>query len=114
MDDRSLLAEMKALLEVRRREDPLVIAMSNDVKQLRKEVSGQAQCVNLSLGNSRSAVDQCDKNREEIAVLRQIVMLQADTITGMQNELNSVKSDLKAAMDRLDKASEYLRTKGMK
>lgn len=114
MDDISLLAEMKALLAVRRREDPLVIAMASDVKSIRTEVYGQAKCVNLSLGNSRAAVEQGETNQADIAALRQVVMMQADTITGMQSELIEFRAALATAMERLDKASEYLRSKGMK
>jgi len=107
MDDRSLLAELKATLAARRREDPLVIAMSQDVKLIRTEIAGQAKCVNLAIGNSRAAVD-------DVKALREVVMIQADTIIGMQNELIAVNKAVVALTERLDKASEWFKTKGMK
>jgi len=107
MNDESLVAEMKSLLLARRREDPLVIAMSSDVKQIRTELYGQAKCVNLALGNSREAVDTVAETKKEITALQTTVAAQNETI-----------SDMKAALvvmgDRLDKASEWLKTKGMK
>lgn len=96
MTDESLIAEMKALLAVRRREDPLIIAMSKDVVQIRKELSGQAQCVNLALGNSRNAVERMDKFEAngEFDALRRIILEQADTIAGMQQEIVTMKHEL--------------------
>lgn len=115
MDDVSLVAEFKKIIEARSRQDPLILAMSKDVVQVRTEMKGMNQSINLALGNSRNAVERIDKleERKEFETLREIIMIQADTITGMQNELITFRADLKKAMERLDVASAYLKSKGM-
>ena len=86
MNDISLVAEFRKILETRRREDPLVVAMSAEVKQIRTEVRGLAQSGNLALGNSREAVDQMQEAFIRIAAL---------------------EADLAAALERIDRSSVW-------
>ena len=103
MNDQTLLAEMKALMEVRRREDPLVQAMSADVKQIRQEIRGLSQCVHLALGNSRDAVEQ-------VKVLEATIAAHAGTITELQNELTDVREQLAIAIKRIEAMAEWAKT----
>ena len=83
MNDISLVDEFRKILETRRREDPLVVAMSAEVKQIRTEVRGLAQSGNLALGNSREAVDQMQE-----AFIR-IAALEADLAAALERLENS-------------------------
>ena len=84
MNDTSLVDEFRRILETRRREDPLVVAMAAEVKQIRTEVRGLAQSGNLALGNSREAVDHMQEAFIRIA---------------------SLEADLAAALERLENSS---------
>ena len=83
VNDVSLVDEFRKILETRRREDPLVVAMSQEVKQIRTEVRGLAQSGNLALGNSREAVDQMQE-----AFIR-IAALEADLAAALERIKNS-------------------------
>jgi hypothetical protein len=112
MNDATLVEEFKALLLARRREDPLVVAMSEDVKRIRTVIKGQAESVNFSLGNSREAVERVNELSADASALREVVMVQADTITGLQNELIAVRKDLATALDRIENMAQWAKTKG--
>ena len=83
MNDISLVDEFRKILETRRREDPLVVAMSAEVKQIRTEVRGLAQSGNLALGNAREAVDHMQE-----AFIR-IAALEADLAAALERLENS-------------------------
>lgn len=88
LQDRSITAELRALQAARRREEPMIesmIAMVAELKAIRTEVTGLNQTVNLALGNASAAV-------VEVNALREVVLVQADTITGLQKEVNSLNT----------------------
>ena len=90
MNDKSLTEQFRERMELRKLEDPRVEAMVADVRLIRTEIRGLNKIGNLALGNSRDAVDH-------VKAMQEIIVIQADTITGIQNELISVRAELSTA-----------------
>jgi len=49
---------------------------------------------------------------EDIKAMRQVIILQAETISGMQVAIGSLQADLAAAMERIEKMAQWAKTKG--
>lgn len=92
---------VRALNEARKLEEPRIQAMVKDVRFIRTEISGQAQCVHLALANSREAV-------EDVKCLKEIVVLQADTITGLQNELSALQATITELSARVERQGAWI------
>lgn len=107
-EDRSLVARVRALQEDRQRDNPLIVAMSKSVKDIRTEICGMNQTGSLALGNSRYAVEKSDMAFEDVMELREVVLVQADTITGLQNDVIDLRAALKTALDRIEADSKRL------
>jgi hypothetical protein len=105
--DQSLVNELRTLLEARKREDPRITAMVADVKLIRTEIRGMNQSVNLALGNSRESVMHVTEIFDRISQLESLVTAQAAII---EEQAAAIRENT----DRMDRASEYLKTKGMK
>lgn len=98
---RLLSDRVREFAEARKLEDPRIQAMIADVRLIRTEIRGMNQSGNLALGNSREAV-------EDVKCLREIVMVQADTIIGLQNELISVRAELAAVTQRVERMADWI------
>ena len=88
-EPRSLTADLRALQAARKSEATVVsamITMAETMKRIETEQQGLSQSVNLSLGQSREAVNQV------VALLDRIAKLE---------------TDLAAAIERIEKSSTW-------
>jgi hypothetical protein len=90
-DLQSLTDRVHELNEARKAEDPRIQAMVADVRMIRTEIRGQAQCVNLALGNSRDAVEAANA-----------VLAKMDVIDERLNRLE----------ERIEAMAQWAKTKG--
>ena len=104
-DQRSIKAELQALQEARKHDDPRIVAMVADVKQIRLEAKGQSQCCNLALGNSRETLTA-------VLELERVVSAQRDEITNLKTAVEKLQADLAAAIERIENMAQWAKTKG--
>lgn len=97
-DHRSIVAELRALQEARKHDDPRIVAMVDDVRLIRTEVRGLNSIGNLSLGNSRSAVESMQQ-----------MQCQIDCLVLTVSEL---RADLAGALERIENMAQWAKTKG--
>lgn len=82
-----------------------VVNLEKKSKEQDTSIKGSIWSVNTCLGNTR-------ENVEDIKVLRQVIMVQADTISAMQVAIGGLQADLAAAMERIEKMAQWAKTKG--
>ena len=104
---RSIVDELRALQDARKLEDPRITAMVADVRIIRTELRGLNSIGNLALGNSREAVQAVSELINRVIALESLVAAQAETIAEQA-------ATIEAGTKRLDTASAYLKSKGMK
>jgi translation initiation factor 6 (eIF-6) len=102
---RSLVAELRALQEARKLEDPRITAMVADVKRIRTEVSGLNSIGNLALGNSRNAVERVAELEEELASVKSDLKLALEAI-------DNLTIQAAAHLVRIEKMAQWAKTKG--
>ena len=96
-----------------------VVNLEKKSKEQDTSIKGSIWSVNTCLGNTR-------ENVEDIKSMRQVIIVQAETISGMQVAIGSLQADLVeameligklqadlvAGMERVDKMSQIAKTKG--
>ncbi len=93
MSEPSPTERLRESIELRKLSDPRIDAMVADVRLIRTEIRGLNQSGNLALGNSRDAVMHVEE---------------------MFDRISKLEVAVSALTERLDKASEWFKTKGMK
>lgn len=101
----SLTERFKQMMEIRRLSDPRIESLLVDMKLNRTETRGNSVVCNLALGNSRQAVSDVETLKANLAALREIVLIQADTITGMQ-------TDMAKLQERIENMAQWAKTVG--
>lgn len=99
---------LREAIQARKEIHPLeyrVISLEKKSKEQDTSIKGSIWSVNTCLGNTR-------ENVEDIKVLRQVIMVQADTISAMQVAIGGLQADLAAAMERIEKMAQWAKTKG--
>lgn len=111
--DKGLVERLRDLQDAHKRENPLIAAMVADVKVIRTEIRGLNKIGNLALGNSHES-SKLIEVIEATLVSHVVEMTHLKcAISDMEAELKEQRALNESNSSRLDKASAWLKTKGM-
>ena len=107
---RNLKMQLKHLIEERSRrtlDQCKLDAMVKELPEVRKALEGANWLLNLAVANSRAVVKENLELKDRIARLE-------TTVAELMAAIGQQQMKIETNTERLDKASEWLKTKGMK
>ncbi len=114
---RSLTESLKRDIEARRSQSPEQYRLAS----LEKRTAEHDATIKGCLWTTNTCYGNTQENRSEIEALKQMLALQSEQIANLtaamgalQAKVDDLTEQTVLNSDRLDKAAEYLKTKGMK
>jgi ubiquinone biosynthesis protein UbiJ len=102
MTEPSLTERQRETIDKIKRDDPLVVAMARDVKNLRTQISGLNEIGNIALGNSRDSI----KRVEEIELQF------SDGMTRLYDQLDRLMERVEILEKRMQNMAQWAKTMG--